>query len=131
MTTQSVGYKAKAFELRNLAFFFLIVFGFWVLLWVLSTIFTLKQPASLTDPSVILWVLVVVPAAIGPTLAAFIMTALTEGKLGIKALWGRFWNRNMNLKWLLVTLLFYETLRLTTNLVVRTMDGRPYPVFDT
>jgi CAAX protease family protein len=58
------------------------------------------------------------------------MTAITEGKPGVKALWRRFWNRNLSLKWLLVTLLAYEALRLAANLAVRTIDGQPYPIVD-
>jgi membrane protease YdiL (CAAX protease family) len=131
LNTQPIGYKAKAFEPRNLAFFFLIVFGLEAIMWVLSTIFVPEKPTSLTDPSVLFWVLVVVPTVIGPTLAAFLMTAITEGRPGVKALWRRFWNRNLSLKWLLVTLLAYELLRLVTNLAVRTIDGQPYPIFDT
>jgi len=131
MITQTDGYKAKAFEPRNLAFFFLIVYGLNAIMWVLSTIFHPEQPTSFTDPSVLFWVLVVVPAAIGPTLAAFLITAFTEGKLGVKALWRRFWNRYLSFKWLLVTLLCYEALRLAANLVARAIDGQPYPIFDT
>jgi len=131
MTTQTEEYKAKSFEPRNLAFFFLIVFGLNAIMWVLSTIFDPEKPTSLTDPSVLFWALVVVPTVIGPTLAAFWMTAITEGKPGVKALWRRFWNRNLSLKWLLVTLLAYELLRLVANLAVRTIDGQPYPIVDT
>ncbi len=100
-------------------------------MWFFSTIFHPKQPTSLTDPSIFFWVLVVVPTVIGPTLAAFLMTAITQGKTGVKALWRRFWNRNLSLKWLLVTLLGLEVLRLVTNLVVRAMDGQPYPIINT
>jgi membrane protease YdiL (CAAX protease family) len=131
MNAQPVEYKAKAFEPRNLAFFLLIVFGLHAIVWVFSTIFDLEKPTSLTDPSVLFWVLVVVPTAIGPTLAAFLVTAITEGRPGVKALWGRFWNRNLSLKWLLVTLLGFEALRLVANLIVRTIDGQPYPIVDT
>ncbi len=131
MTTQTEDYKAKAFEPRNLVFFFLIVYGLNAIMWVLSTIFHPKQPTSITDPSALFWALVVVPTAIGPTLAAFLMTAVTEGKLGIKALWRRFWNRNLSLRWLLVPLLGLEVIRLATNLVVRAIDGQPYPIVDT
>jgi CAAX protease family protein len=131
MTTQNDGYKAKAFEPRNLAFYFLIVYGLNAIMWALSAIFQPEQPTSLTDPSILFWVLVVVPAAIGPTLAAFLLTAITQGRSGVKALWRRFWNRNLSLKWLLVALLGFEVLRLATNLVVRTIDGQNYPIFDT
>jgi hypothetical protein len=102
-------------------FFFLIVIGLNLIMWVSLDIFDLGMPASL---------LVTLPAAGGPTIAAFLMTAITEGKSGIKALWRRFWNRNLSLKWLLVTLLAYESLRLATNLVARAMDGQPYPIID-
>lgn len=131
MTNQTEEFKAKAFEPRNLAFFFLIVYGLNAIMWVLSTIFDPEKPTSLTDPSVFFWALVVVPAVIGPTLAAFLMTAIIEGKPGVKALWRRFWNRNLSLKWLLVTLLIFESLRLVTNLVARMIDVQPYPIVDT
>ena len=130
MTSQPVDYKAKAFEPRNLAFFFLIVYGLNAIMWGLSTIFHPEQPTNLTDPSILFWVLVVVPSVIGPTLAAFLMTAITEGKPGVKALWRRFWNRNLSIKWLLVTLLGFEVLRLVTNLAVRTISGQSYPMVD-
>ena len=58
------------------------------------------------------------------------MTAITEGRSGVKALWGRFWNRNLSLKWLLVTLLFYDALWLVANLVARMIDGEAYPFVD-
>lgn len=131
MNTQPVEYKAKAFEPRNLAFFFLIVYGLDAIMWGFSTIFDPETPTSLTDPSVLFWALVVVPTVIGPTLAAFLMTGITEGKPGVKALWRRFWNRNLSLKWLLVILLVYEVLRLGTNLIARMIDGQPYPIVDT
>lgn len=131
LNAQPVGYKAKAFEPRNLVFFFLIVFGLNSILCVLFTIFDPEIPTSLTDPSALFWVLVVVPTAIGPALAAFLVTAITEGKSGVRALWRRFWNRNLNIKWLLVTLLGYEALRLVTTLAFRTIDGQPYPLVDT
>jgi membrane protease YdiL (CAAX protease family) len=127
---QSVGYKAKAFEPRNLALFFLLVFGLNAIMWVSVSIFGLKMPAGFTDPALPLWLLVTLPAACGPTIAAFLLTAITEGRSGVKALWGRFWNRNLSIKWLLVTLLFLEGLGLATNLVVRFVDGQPYPIVD-
>ena len=131
MTAQTDDYKAKAFEPRNLAFFFLIVFGLNAIMWVLISIFDLKMPTSPADSGFLLWILVVMPAACGPTIAAFLVTAITEGKSGTKALWRRFWNRNLSIKWLLVTLLAYELLRLIANLIARIIDGQPYPIVDT
>ena len=130
MTTQTDGYRAKAFEPRNLVFFFLLAFGLAWIPAVLLEIFDLKRPDSITDPAAFLFVLFGLLGSIGPTLAAFIMTGITEGKLGVKVLWRRFWNRNLSLKWLLVTLLFYDALRLVANLVARTIDGQAYPFVD-
>lgn len=129
LNSQPIGYKAKAFEARNLAFFFLLVFGLNAILWVSVDIFGLKAPASLSDPA-LPWLLVALPAACGPTIAAFLMTAITEGRSGVTALWGRFWNRNLSIKWLLVTLLFLEVLKLAAILVARMVDGQPYPIVD-
>lgn len=130
MNTQTEQYKAKAFEPRNLVFFFLLAFG---LLWVpavLLEILDLKRPNNITDPAAFLFVFLGLLGSIGPTLAAFIITGITEGKPGAKALWKRFWNRNLSFKWLLVTLLFYDALRLVANLVARTIDGVDYPIVD-
>ena len=131
MTAQTIGYKAKAFEPRNLAFYFLLVFGLNAIMWVSVGIFGLKMPASFSDPALPFWLLVALPATCGPTIAAFLLTAITEGRSGVKALWGRFWNRNLSLKWLLVTLLILEGLNLAANLVARLVDGQPYPIVDT
>ena len=130
MNTQPFGYKATAFEPRNLALFFLLVFGLNATLWVSVSIFGLKMPAGFTDPTFPLWLLVALPATFGPTIAAFLLTAITEGKSGVKALWGRFWNRNLSIKWLLVSLFFFEGLGLVANLVARIVDGQPYPIVD-
>ena len=130
MNAQSVGYKAKAFEARNLAFFFLLVFGLNGIMWGSVSIFGLKVPTSYADP-VLPWLLVALPVGGGPTIVAFLMTAITEGRSGVKALWGRFWNRNLSIKWLLVTLLILEGLNLAANLVARLVDGQPYPIVDT
>jgi hypothetical protein len=66
-------------------------------------------------------------APYGPTIAGFVVTGITEGKPGVKALWKRFWNRSLSLKWLFVILLFFPTLRLAANFVSRTLDGQAYP----
>ena len=131
METQTVGYKAKAFEARNLVFYFLIVFGLQALRYGLLISGVLKMPSVegpaslLKDPSLIIMTI----ASWGPIIAAFVVTASTEGKTGVRTLWGRFWNRNMSAKWLLVTLLFLPTLALVDNLVIRLLDGQVYPVF--
>jgi uncharacterized protein len=58
------------------------------------------------------------------------MTAITEGKPGVRALWGRFWNRNLNINWLLLALLIWPAMTLVINLVARTLYGpASYPIF--
>ncbi len=134
MTTQTVGYKAKAFELRNLALFFLIAFGWsWLWWWFLYFSGIVIKPAGISPQNIDLrssWYFIPLGllSPYGPTLAAFVMTGITEGKAGIKALWKRFWNRRLSLKWLFVIVLFFPTLRLVANLVARVLDGQAYPI---
>lgn len=129
MTTQAVGYKAKAFEPRNLAYFFLIVFGLQALAYGLLIAGVLKVPSSegLSALSAGPGVILITLGAWGPIIAAFVITALTEGKSGARALWRRFWNRNLSIKWLLVTLLILPAVQLVANLVTRVLDGQAYP----
>src|SRR5512139_2159663 len=106
MTTQTVGYKAKAFEPRNLALFFLIAFGWsWFFWWLLFLSGFVSLPAGHGVQNIDLrssWWLIplVLLSPYGPTIAAFVMTGITEGKPGIKILWKRFWNRGLSLRWL-------------------------------
>ena len=133
MDAQPVGHKAKTFETRNLAFFLLIAFGWSWIWWALFIFGILKMPAGIGTPELDFGsagplMLVIALTPYGPTIAGFVMAAMTEGKLGVKALWGRFWNRNISFKWLLVILLFSPVLRLVANFVSRTLDGQVYPV---
>jgi membrane protease YdiL (CAAX protease family) len=129
MTPETVEYKAKAFEPLKLAFFFLIVFGLQVLKYGLLVSGILKLPAGeglsalSAGPGVILLTL----AAWGPILAAFLVTAITDGRSGIKALWGRFWNRNIGVQWLLITFLMIPIVELASNLITRMVNSRVYP----
>lgn len=131
MITHAGGYKAKAFEPRNLAFFFLIAFGWsWLLWWLLflSGIVTMPRSTSEVDLGTY-WPLGILSllSPYGPTIGAFVVTAMTEGKPGVRDLWRRFWNRSFSIKWLVVTLLFFPALRLVANLVSRMLDGQAYP----
>jgi membrane protease YdiL (CAAX protease family) len=132
MTAQTVPYKAKAFDLRNLAFFFLIVYGLQVLKYGLLYTGVIKIPSGegLAALSAGPGILLITLASWGPLIAAFLVTAVSAGRDGIKALWGRFWNRNLSLKWLLVTLLLLPALALISNLISRAVNGVEYPVFN-
>jgi membrane protease YdiL (CAAX protease family) len=133
MNTQATGYKARAFDSRNLAFYFLIVFGLQALAYGLLIAGVLKMPAQegpgalVEDPRLIIKVL----ASWGPLIAAFTVTAISEGKPGLRALWNRFWNKNMSCKWLLVTLLTLPAIQMASNLVTRLLDRQAYPLFFT
>lgn len=126
MTDQIGGYRAKAFEPRNLAYFFLIVLG---LSWgykLLVYFGALRRPtgaADLANVPNVLW-------SLGPLIAAIVLTALNEGKPGLRALWRRFWNRDLSLKWLAVCVLLIPALWLAGNLLSRLVDGRAYQLFD-
>ena len=126
MNTQIVGYKAKAFELRNLIFFFLIALGLNWIKQVLRFYGVLEAPTGITDPNVLAEIFL----GGGPTIAAFLLTALTQGKPGVSALWRRFWNRSLSFKWLAVILLFTPGLWLVANLVTRTVNAPNYRLFD-
>jgi len=125
LNTQPVGYKAKAFEARNLIFFFLIAFlPVFVVVLIASGI--LDFPSN---PGPGLKILFVV-AQFSPLIAALVVTAATEGKAGLQALWKRFWNRDLSLKWLLVILLFNPMVRLIANLISRAAGGEHYPFLE-
>ena len=79
MTTPTEEYKAKSFQPRNLAFFFLLAFGLTWISGVLLGIFAPKPPTGLANPAVLLLVFVGLVGAFGPTLAAFIMTDECNG----------------------------------------------------
>jgi membrane protease YdiL (CAAX protease family) len=120
MNTQPVGYKAKAFEARNLTFFFLIALGAKLILGLLI-FFGLPQPPLLIFP--------LIAILCSPSAAAFVVTGLTEGKPGVRALWRRFWNRNVSFKWLLVALLLLPVLRLVAGVLTQLLYDPSYPLF--
>ncbi len=128
-------YRAKALEGRNLVYFFLIAFGwtwFWWWLLFLSDWIAVpeglgSQEADFTGANPLIIVLVAL-SPFGPTIGGFVMTAINEGRAGVKALWKRFWNLSINWKWLLVILLFWPGLRLLTNLVGQVTSGESFPL---
>jgi membrane protease YdiL (CAAX protease family) len=129
------GYKAKAFEGRNLLYFFLIAFGWtWVWWWTLFLSGWVTVPADLGSQSADvgsvspLIILLVALSPFGPTIAGFVLTGVNEGWPGVKALWKRFWNLKLRWTWLLVVLLWWPLLRLITNLVGQALSGQSNPL---
>jgi membrane protease YdiL (CAAX protease family) len=127
MENPSTGYKAKAFEARNLAIFFLISLGFPFLTGLLTYLGIIHPAKGLNDPNLIPWVLVNIPVILGPTTAAFVITGLTEGKQGVAILWKRFWNRNLKFKWILIALLILPILRFISALLTQVFSKTSYP----
>jgi len=85
---------------KRLAWFFTIAFG-WT--WFFDALFifgVLQMPdgigtqnADMSGIAGMTMLLLITP--FGSTVAAFVMTALGDGKPGMRALWQRFWNRRM------------------------------------
>jgi membrane protease YdiL (CAAX protease family) len=124
MNAQIVGYRAKAFEARNLAYFFLIAFGLPLLAFGPFMFGILKWPATIGPGLAVVFTIV----QFSPLIAAFVMTRITGGKPGVQALWRRFWNRNLSIRWLLVVLLINPVIRLVASLIDRTLSGQTYPL---
>lgn len=127
MNIQGVGYRAKAFEARNLGFFFLLSLGFQLFLGLLTYTGVLHTPQGFSDPVLIPWALLNIPVLLGPSTAAFVVVGLTEGKPGVKDLWTRFWSRNVSLKWLLVAVLILPILRLIAAVLTQILSDTSYP----
>ncbi|MEN8172890.1 MAG: type II CAAX endopeptidase family protein [Chloroflexota bacterium] len=129
-------YKTDQWQPRNLIWFFLIAFGWtWFWWWVLFLSGWVTVPDSIGSRETELGggagpmiILLVALSPFGPTIASFVLTAIHEGKTGVKALWKRFWNLNINWKWLLVILFLWPSLRLITNLIGQVISGETYPL---
>ncbi len=136
MDGSSSGIKAKAFEGRNLVYFFLIAFGWtWLWWWVLFLSGWVTVPEGVGTSNAkfgagadVLILILVALSPFGPTIAGFVLTALNEGKAGVKALWKRFWNLKIKWVWLLVIFLWWPFLRLMTNLVGQVAAGESFPL---
>ena len=92
------------------------------------------MPAAVGTPDIDLStagpiLLVVVFSPFGPTIAGIVLTALTEGRAGVKQLWRRFWNRNLSWNWLLVILLFFPLKNLILRYSAQIFAGTPQQPF--
>lgn len=91
---QSVPQWQDALRRHPLLFFFLIAFGFtWT--YVLVVLVLLSVPLNLWTN---------IPVILGPTVAAFVMTAVMEGKFGIRRFLKRFVLWRVSLVWYLLVL---------------------------
>lgn len=136
--SQKIRYKTETWQLGNLIRFFMIAFGWTWFWWGLFVFDILKMPTSVGTPDFDLGttgpiLLIVIISPFGPTIAGFVLTALTKGRSGVKRLWKRFWNRNLSWKWLLVILLFFPAKNLILRLSAQAFAGisqQPFEWFD-
>jgi membrane protease YdiL (CAAX protease family) len=133
--TGSIFWKRESLELRNLILFFIIAFGWSWIIWFSLIRGSISLPEGIGTPNVNLVELVkVLPILIlspfGPTISAFFMTFLTEGKTGIKQFWSRFWNRDLSKEWLIILILLQPTYFLVLRILSQTFGiSQPTPVW--
>lgn len=126
------GYKAPQFNLKHLLLFFLIAFGWSWFWWYLFIAEIFIMPDAVGTPEMDLATigpvfLIILISPFGPTIASFVLTALTQGKVGVSGLWQRFWHRRPSLKWLFILLLYPLFLRLTVRLSSEFLWDIPQP----
>jgi membrane protease YdiL (CAAX protease family) len=112
MNAQRAAFRTRALEPRNLILFFAIAFGWSWFWWFLFIFGVLEFPAGAESPYVDfglvspLLLLFIMVTPFGPTIGAFVVSGLTEGKAGVGALWRRFWGVRFRVWWLLAVFVF-------------------------
>ena len=105
--------EASRFEPQKFYLYLLIAFGWSWLLWLPSVIITVTDNQSLMywmyDIEMTFGLGLIAIAGIfstfGPFVAAFSVTGLTEGREGVRRLWGRFWDARLPGAWLWISIL--------------------------
>jgi len=124
MNTQTVGFKAKSLQLKYVLIYLLINPVLWI---VLSVLFSFRVLPYEESPA---FIVVVSILNFGATIMAFVLTAIPDGKQGVRDLWGRLWTRHVSIRWLLIALLIWPVVFLIVKLIAAVMDGTPfYPIF--
>jgi membrane protease YdiL (CAAX protease family) len=125
MNAQSVGYKTKNSQLRYVLIYLLINPLLWI---VLSVLFSFRILPWKESPGLFVALSIL---NFGATIMAFVLTAISDGKQGVRDLWGRFWTRHVSLRWLLIALLIWPVVLLIVKLFAAVLDGTPFfPFFD-
>ena len=94
--------KFGEFEVRNLILFILIAFG-WTWLFYLPSILSPTGGGRTSTGTIELHILILENIGnFGPLVGAVSLTFINEGKEGIKQLWKRFWNFDINKKWVII-----------------------------
>jgi membrane protease YdiL (CAAX protease family) len=105
-------WKTNNIEAKKLSLFFVISFAWTWTFWSLFIFNILQLPAgtgtssmNLGEMGFILPIILVSP--FGPTIAAFVMSYLGEGRDGVNKLWRSFRKSNLTMKWLIITIVLY------------------------
>ena len=124
MNAQSLGYKTKNSQLRYVLIYLLINPLLWI---VLSVLFSFRILPWKESPGLFVALSIL---NFGATITAFVLTAISDGKQGVRNLWGRLWTRHVSFRWLLIALLIWPVVFLIVKLFAAVQDGTPfYPLF--
>lgn len=131
MNTQTVEYKAKVFEPRYLVSLLLITSALPMLLFTPFVLGLLPWPGE-TGQSLGSKLVLIVMALLytAPVVVPMILTAMAEGKQGVKTSFRHLWKGSLSIQWFLVAALLWPTIFLVINLLARTLEGREsFPIF--
>ncbi|NIQ09909.1 MAG: CPBP family intramembrane metalloprotease [Gammaproteobacteria bacterium] len=103
---------------KELITFFLLAFGW---MWLLNLPRVLATLGWLDIPGILSTILGYL-AVFGPAIAAFILTGIRSGKLGIKSLWRHGWQIDFEKKWLLPAIFLVPISGLITWLILYMID---------
>jgi membrane protease YdiL (CAAX protease family) len=129
-------WKTESIEVRKLASFFLISFAWTWAFWSPFILNVLQLPEGVGTSSVKLGEMgLILPfifvSPFGPTIAAFVMSYIGDGRDGVRMLWGRFSNSGLSRTWLIVAIVFYPLiflfLRLSSGIFYQV--SQPTPVW--
>lgn len=131
-------HRAKNLEPKKLALFFFIAFAWSWSWWSLFIFDVLPLPDGLGTSAIDigsagLSFIILLISPFGPTVSAFLITVITEGKAGVSALWERFRHGGFSVKWLAILLLFYPAYRLVvrySSLVLGDIPQAPYEILN-
>lgn len=108
--------EIKESEVHNILAFLLITFTWTWLFWLPSVL----SPEGYANQ--IFFILFII-GGYGPFVGAFSLTYINERKIGMRALWKRFWNVKIEIKWLVITFLLFPVLYAVSSLIAFLVQG--------
>lgn len=110
--------ETKEFKPWNILLFLLITFTWTWLLWLPSV---LSQTGH-SNPILFLFFII---GGYGPFVGAFSLTLINESRNGVRALWKRFWNVKIAIKWVLISFLLFPVLYIISSVIDLLVQGNP------